>query len=218
MTSLTWNDEAVQLLERYVREHTKSDGEIDWSDTPSVLPGRTPEEARSKWKNMRRGPKGDVQSIVPDLDPDQPSFQKLFEYLRDRERSLKQISNYFNVSPKTIEEKIAGMDEKGYRLSTSREHYSITTSTVPQVNPPEISIQDLMGKRFCIAVASDIHGGSRHSQPTSLNRFIKLAHDEYGVRHVMVPGDPTDGVYVYRGHLDSLIPQCRPMTRDRSWM
>lgn len=214
MPDLKWNDDADRVLRQRANEFTKPDGEVDWPSVLVHLPGRTKGSAESRLYRLTH----DKLSNPTDEDDDQPSFQKLFEYLRDRERSLKQISNHFNVSPKTIEYKIAGMDEKGYRLSISREHYSVTTSTVPQVNPPAISIQDLMGKHFCIAVASDIHATSRHSQPTSLNRFIKFAYEEYNVRHVMVPGDLTDGVYVYRGHIDSLIPQARPMTRDRSWM
>ena len=214
---LEWTDEAVQLLREYVKTHTKKDGEIDWSSTATNLSGRSPQEARSKWKNMRRRD-GEPSNSNTGAEQDQPSFQRLFEYLRDRERSLKQISNHFNVSPKMIEEKISQMSEKGYRLTISQESYLVSTSTVSQINPPQISIDDLSSKSFCIAVASDFHAGSRYSQPTSLNRFIKLAYEEYGVRHVMVPGDLTDGVFVYRGHLDELIPQCRPMTRDRSWM
>jgi biotin operon repressor len=198
MTGLTWNDEAVILLEQYVREHTREDGEIDWTASPSFLPGRTSEEARSKWKYMRRQSGGQQNLIPPETDENQPSFQKLFEFIRDRPKSLKHISNHFGVSPKTVEDKISQMDEKGYRLTISREHYLITTSTVPQVNPPEISISDLMGKHFCIAVASDIHSGSRYAQPTSLNRFIKLAYQEFGVRHVFMPGDLSDGVFAYR--------------------
>jgi len=218
MTGLIWNDEAVLLLEKYVSEHIGKDGEIDWRTSPSFLPGRTPEEARSKWKNMRRRTGGTSESIVPDLDPDQPSFQKLFEYLRDRERSLKQISNHFSVSPKTIEDKIAQMDEKGYRILKSDNDISITTSLTSEQNPPEIRTEDLKGKSFSFAVASDWHAGSKHAQPTHLNQFIKFAYDDHEVRHIMVPGDLTDGAFVYGPkHLDDLIPNVRPPNRQRTW-
>jgi hypothetical protein len=218
MSILTWNAEAIALLEQYAKEHTQGSGKINWTDIPSVMPGRTPEAARTQWKRMRRVT-GALQDIVaPEPDSDRPTHQEIFVYLRDQERSLKKIANHFNVSPKTIEEKIAAMDAGGYNVVIHENEFAVRTSTTPDANPQEVSIAELMGKSFCFAIASDIHAISKYAQPTALNQFIKYAYEEYGARHIMVPGDLTDGAFVYRGHLDEMIPQARPMDRTRVWM
>lgn len=218
MPSLVWNDEATHLLEEYVREHTQADGEIDWTAIASYLPGRSTEAARTHWKRIRDRSGKLGAPAGSETEEDQPSFQKLFEYLRDRQRSLKQIANHFSVSPKVIEDKIAQMDDKGYRVLRSENTVSVTTSLTAEESPPEIRVEDLRGRSFFFAVASDWHAGSKHSQPTRLNQFIKFAYEDHGVRHVMVPGDLTDGAFVYGPkHIDDLIPAVRPASRQRTW-
>lgn len=214
-TDLKWNADADAILRREAARHTQQDGTIDWKQVIPHLPGRNQSSAESRLYRLTH----DKLAIPPETtEDDQPSFQKLFEYLRDRERSLKQISNHFNVSPKTIEDKIAQMDDKGYNIVIHQDGFAVTTSTSAQTPPPEVTVEELKGKSFTFAIASDLHAISKYAQPTALNQFVKLAYEEHGVRHVMIPGDLTDGVYVYRGHLDEMIPQARPLDRTRSWM
>ena len=214
-TDLKWNADADAILRREAARHTQQDGTIDWKQVMPHLPGRNQSSAESRFYRLTHN----KLALPPETtEDDQPSFQKLFEYLRDRERSLKQIANHFNVSPKTIEDKIAQMDEKGYNVVIHKDEFAVQTGTTPAPNPQEVSIAELMGKSFCFAIASDTHATSKYAQPTALNQFVKYAYEAYGVRHIMVPGDLTDGAFVYRGHLDEMIPQARPMDRTRVWM
>lgn len=45
---------------------------------------------------------------------------------------------------------------------------------------------------------------------------MRIAHDEYGVRHFVQPGDITAGIYGYRGFEEDLIPTIVPRHRDFS--
>ena len=214
---LPWNKEADILLIKLVEIHTLDDKTVDFDKVQESFPARTVHACRSRWDRLKHGK---VARKIEDLvsEDDRPSYQQLFEFLRDNTNNLEDIANKFDVSPKRIREKLDEMEIMGYALVIGKGSYAIITSTVPQVAPPEIRIADLQGKTFNIGVASDWQAGSKWAQPTALNQFIKYAYEEYDVRHMMVPGDPTDGAYVYGPrHIDNLIPQCRPQSRKHCW-
>ena len=213
---LPWTPESDRLLLSLVEKNTDSDsGWVDWNEVGEHFPARTHEACRMRVRYLAQKT-ADTGVAVSD---DRPTFQELFQLLRDHPQTLEQISNHFDRSPKHIKDKLDQMESKGYALVVAHDSFAVRTSTLPEAAPPEIRIADLMGRSFSFAVASDWHAGSKHSQPTRLNQFIKLAYEEHGVRHVMVPGDLTDGAYVYGAkHIDDLIPSVRPLNRQRTWM
>src|SRR3990167_9001434 len=212
---LPWTPESDRLLLKLVEKNTDSDnGWVDWVEVVTHFPARTSEACRMRVRYLAQ-----QDTAVMVSQDDRPTFQELFQLLRDHPQTLEQISNHFDRSPKHIKDKLDQMEAKGYALVVTQDNFAVKTSTLPEAAPPEIRIADLMGKSFSFAIASDWHVGSKHSQPTRLNQFLKLAYEEHGVRHVMVPGDLTDGAFVYgQRHLDDLIPNVRPLNRSRTWM
>ena len=212
MADLPWNTEADQQLVKKAKEFTDEEGHIDWDRVSKDFPARTGKACESRWYKLEHS------LTVPSINRD-PTFQDLFDELRDNPRTLEEISNEFDRSPRYIQEKLEEMESKGYNLIISGGSFAVQTSTLPQAPPPPISIADLVNtKNFCIAIASDWHVGSQHSQPTRLNEFLKLATEEYGAKHVFIAGDVTDGAYVYgQKHIDNLIPHVRPLNRNRVW-
>lgn len=49
------------------------------------------------------------------------------------------------------------------------------------------------------AEISDTHAGSQYFDPKALDLFLKIAEEEYGIKHVHHSGDLVDGVGVYSG-------------------
>ena len=213
---LPWNKDADALLSKLVVTHTSKTG-VDWEAVSAPFPARTSSACEARWWRLEKDMSMAEGDTIVELE-DIPTHPQLFDLLKDRPHTLEQISNAFDRGPDIIRERLEEMEEGGYNLVIGKNSFSVITSTVPNVNPPPINISELMGKHFCIAIASDWHTGSKHAQPTHLNEFLKLATEEYGVRHVFVPGDPTDGAYVYGPkHIDNLIPQVRPLNRKRTW-
>ena len=213
--TLPWNKDATDLLLRLADVYKGPRGGRDWEQISGHFPARTGKACECHWLRLQAREDAVITDTTID---DPPSYQQLFTEIRDNPKTLTQLSNKFDRSPKVIRRKLDEMEEAAYNLVITKDHFAVQTSTRPTKQPPEISIADLMGREFCIAIASDWHAGSQDAQPTSQNEFIHYAYQKYGVRHILVPGDLTDGVYVYRGHLNNLIPQVRPLTRSMAWM
>ena len=219
-SGLPWNDEADSLLIKQVEKHSKDNNTlINWDTVKEAFPARTKSACRGRWDRLKHEKLQSGRSLN-DIDVEErPSYQQLFEVMRDHPRSLEWLANKFDRPPKTIREKIDEMETKGYNLVIGRKSFAVVTSTRSNIQPPDINIAELMGKSFNIAIASDWHAGSKVTQPTYLNQFIKLAYEEYDVRHIFHPGDIFDGAYVYGPkHIDNLIPQVRPLNRKRGGM
>ena len=218
-SGLPWNDEADSLLIKQVEKHSKDNNTlINWDIVKEAFPARTKSACRGRWDRLKHD-KLQGGRTLNDIDvEDHPTYQQLFEVMRDHPRTLEWLANKFDRSPKAIQEKLNEMEGKSYNLVISKQSFAVVTSTAPAA-PSDISITELAGKSINLAIASDWHAGSKHSQPTRLKQFIKYAYEEYDVRHFFVPGDPMDGAYVYGPkHLDNLIPQVRPLNRKRVWM
>lgn len=215
MAGLPWGFESNQLLLRAGEEFKDDKGKPDFAKIKKkYFPARTERGCKDQyWRLTKEAAKA---ATADQIDP--PSYHELFKAMKDSPMSLMALSNKFDRSPKVIKRKIEEMEEKGYNVVVMRDQFAVQTSTKPQVDPPHISIADLMGTEFNIAVASDWHCGSKDAQPTSLNKFLQYAYEEFDVRHTFVPGDVTDGIKVYRGHLDNLIPESRPIDNAHSWV
>lgn len=183
--------------------------EMTWEEAAAAyFPGRTSEGCRIKHSRMPAQEEGKEGELSP---------HDLFIYLRDHPHTLAEICDQFGRSPSDILSILEKMEGFGYKVQESKNRLSITTIHLPAATLPEVSISDMMGKQFNIAVASDIHAGGRHSQPTSLNKFIQYVYKEYDVRHVFSPGDEFTGVYGYRGHEKDMIPSTVPTDRKEAW-
>lgn len=147
---------------------------------------------------------------------------KIVEALKGGPRTLTQVADLLDVSPKAAQKVIDQMRKDGFRIVLSNQRLQIDTAVTNQPGEykPRRLVADMadVSGVISIGIGSDLHSGSVHSQPTAYNRFIEIAYEQYGVRHFIDPGDVTAGVFGYRGQELDLIPEIRPRDRkDSIW-
>lgn len=137
----------------------------------------------------------------------------MYRYLRDEPRSLRQICDKFDKSPKFVRNVLTEMQGIGFNVIEAKAGAIIPTKAFPKVQLPDVSIADMLGDEVNILLIGDNHSGSNKSQPTQMNRTIQYAAEEFGVTKVFHHGDFTAGIYGYRGQEQDLIPAARPVSR-----
>lgn len=143
-----------------------------------------------------------------------PENHELFEILRKRPVSLQSLSEKFDRSVSTIKDMIDRMELAGYVIERERNTVHVDTAAHPKVEfSPARTLADEQGQEIIFGVVSDTHAGSTHSQPSAINSFVKIAYEDYGIRHIFMPGDLTAGVGGYRGQNLDLLPSIRPYDR-----
>lgn len=134
----------------------------------------------------------------------------LFRYLKNHPRTLEEICARFDRSPATIRTVIDEMKAEGYHLVIAEdERHSIPIDVRPQVDTPAETIAGEPGMVVALGLFSELHAGSRFSQPSAWKKAHDIAYEEYGVRHFIHPGDMTAGLFGYRGQSEDLISAAR---------
>jgi transposase-like protein len=146
-----------------------------------------------------------------------PTDHQLFDVLRNSPKTLAELSRIFDRSSESILKRLDTLEVEGWHLVREEDQFSVPVSLRPQVETPVPTIADLAGRDIRLGISSDLHAGSRWSQPTAYNRFRKIAYEEYGVRVFLEPGDKTAGIYGYKGQDQDLMPECRPISRQESY-
>lgn len=141
------------------------------------------------------------------------STHEIFEFLKDRPRSLSELARKFDRAPETMLSKLNEMEAAGYMLVRTPGAVSIPVAK-PHIATPAKTIADEVGMDVALGFISDTHAGDKHSQPSAIRKCAEIMGNDYGVRHFFSPGDLTTGVYVYRGQDNDLIPSCRPARRE----
>jgi hypothetical protein len=127
--------------------------------------------------------------------------QKVLTVLRERPHSLGDLADRLDRGRTAVEAALAQMLQDNYGILRQDDQVSLPAYTPPDPLP---TLYDDRAQRISFAVMSDLHFGSRHIQASALLRFIRLAHDEYGITRFFVPGDLTAGYGVYRGQQNDL--------------
>jgi hypothetical protein len=153
---------------------------------------------------------GDMVGCV--VEPPDTLLEGLADYIRNTPRSLKDLSEHFDRSESSILEAVDALRAAHMNVIESRGEVEISTVTVESPRQAEIVMQEAR-KEFIIGIASDLHFGSKHQQYTWLQEFVSYAW-ERGVRHILVPGDITAGLGVYRGQLHDLFAVSADEQRD----
>jgi hypothetical protein len=155
------------------------------------------------------------QEQVKKVEPAQvarkrPANEELFSLLKAHPYTLDELSKKFDRSKETVLEWINQMKKDGYVITEEAETVSFTGNTKPTAPEKLITtLADEAGQVITFAACSDLHAGSAYSQPTNHQKFLDIAYNEYGVRHVFDPGDKTTGVGGYRGQEHDMIPALR---------
>lgn len=182
------------------------------------MPLVTLERRLREWRQKREvslaveEPKTEDESILEDINSD---YLKLFKILKKGPVSLRDLSLKFDRSEHTIFEWIQEMEDLGYAITkTQQQKVFINTVRPPKVDFSGTGLTEEEGVDISFAVVSDTHAGSTHSQPSAIKRFLDIAYNEYGVRHVIHPGDLTTGVGGYRGQELDIVEAVRPRSRN----
>lgn len=176
---------------------------------------RSEYESSGEWEVLAEEYQNKPEKVLPAVSvPSEkplPTNEELFDILRKAPVSLGELSRRFDRSEATIDGLIRRMESAGYVIERSHRRVYVNTAKTPRVDfAPADTLADQEGQEFSFAVASDLHSGSTHSQPSAYYKFINIAYNEYGVRHVFDPGDKTTGVGGYRGQNIDLIEPIRP--------
>lgn len=168
-----------------------------------------------EWKQIRNsGGAAITTESVTDI-PANITHQQMFTWLKDTPVSLAELSRRMDRSEATVLRVIEEMEAAGYAISRSERQVAINTLEVPKaVYAPARTLADEVGHDIVFGVISDTHAGSIASQPSAIRSFVDIAQNEYGVQHIVVPGDVTAGVNGYRGQELDLVPAIRPAGRD----
>ena len=112
--------------------------------------------------------------------------------------SLRDLSEYLDRSEATVMQMLDEMKRMGFKVQ--RDHRQ---AVLPDVPVTDYQVQPLFDPGetvdICMGIVSDTHGGSRFEQVTALKDFVHVAHEEYGVKHMLHCGDAFAGMGVYRG-------------------
>jgi hypothetical protein len=143
---------------------------------------------------------------------------KLLKKLKDSPKTITQLAEIFDRSPQTIEAAIVQL-ERTHNVLRTRRTVSISTTEKPIIDfKPNFTLADLgTGIELNIGLDSDLHAGGNQSQPSALNRFREIAYKEFGVRVFLKSGDLTQGIYMYRGWTEDIIPISKPIDRPNSY-
>jgi hypothetical protein len=185
--------------------------EQSWADISDEL-DRSEKSCQSRWDRLLH----DRLVIEVEEETDTPTKQELFRFMADKPRTITELCNKWDRSPDVIRLKIAELKADGYEISETQDRTSIAVASKPEGQSVDDALADLEGQEFSIAIASDLHVGSRHSQPTQHAAFIRKAYEDFGVRHIINPGDTFAGVFGYRGQTRDLMPYARPTGRSEA--
>lgn len=126
---------------------------------------------------------------------------KVIEILRTKPRSLSEIADRLDRGRTVVDDCIQQMMRDNYGIVIQENKVSLPPYVPP---PPMPTLCDGHQNRIRFAVLSDPHFGSKYIQTSALLRFLKIAHDDYGITRFLWTGDLTAGVGVYRGQANDL--------------
>jgi len=208
-----WTPEEIARLKRYGRlravnpstwtfERIRNDG----------FPDRTVPSVNQAFNRYVAPELGEMMSSVVD-DPapvDEVDYEALRRFLEEP-RSLAEICNRYDRSPQTVKAWLRTLEAGGFRVvRTERERVSVLTTPAGTSTWAQPFERD-RGAVIPLGVLSDVHAGGLYAQPSALRRFTDICYHEYGVRHFLIAGDVTTGLYVYRGQSEDLVPAARPL-------
>jgi len=208
MRSRPWKDgelaSAIETLRRHtraieaIREHNKK-----WRT------GRTVNSLAHKLRAEGLGGLPDYLRIAAQRRDDIPvedQVRQLVDIVRKAKAlSAADLCNRLDVSPRRLAQLVTTAQAAGFRIQApTGDHVALDLSTGPDRNQVHRLPIEPVKDRLVVAVASDIHFASRLHRRECLEDFVRIAAQDYGVRHVMVPGDVTAGINMYRGQLNEI--------------
>jgi predicted phosphodiesterase len=185
-----WSGELLYRL------HTSGGGSLNWRQVvehTGLTLAKCRHRVRKHVENLKI--RGDVRK--------ERSFcgipaSALVNALRRGPLSYQQLSAVFDRSEVTMRQVTADMIANGY--SVVRDQRKVVLPDTPAVDfEPEPLFRSGDTVDISFGVVSDTHGGSHFEQVTALQDFCHIAQEEFGIKHILHPGDAFAGRGVYRG-------------------
>jgi hypothetical protein len=120
--------------------------------------------------------------------------------IRNRPMTLRQLSRQFDRSEDTLAGAIGALKERDLHIVETTQGVVLDTRTAPTLPPTTLDLDSMV---LTLAVASDLHCGSKAQQITNLIRFERYAV-ERGAQAILHTGDLFAGLNVYRGQINDL--------------
>jgi predicted phosphodiesterase len=191
-TALRLLANATGLLEGYRGGHAKA---ASWR--PVEAGKAVAAEAPPKAVEMPKV--ANVES--PPVPTGKQSPERFVELLKHAKRNVKfpELCDRLDLSPRKCSALIEDAKGAGLYIDVAHDHVSFRVPEPDLETTPQVGPAPVVSGRSVIAVASDLHFGSRYTMREHIKDFIHIAY-ESGARQVFVPGDITDGVYPDRIH------------------
>lgn len=165
------------------------------------------------WKSLKYAVQNmEEEEKAEEVQPE-PVNKELFDALKKGPVSVYELSRMFDRSDTTIKGWISDMQAAGYMVQEQNNVVEALKKPTTVFKPAR-TLADEAGQELSFAWVSDQHAGSSHAQPSAIRKFVDIAYNEYGVRHILCPGDLTTGIFGYRGQEWDMIPALRSLLRN----
>ena len=135
---------------------------------------------------------------------DEKLQKKLKNYIKDNPVTLSELSSKFGISKNKLKKEIRDIKKQGVYIAEQKEYHKPTKYYIPLKLPQQ---KPLKVDTDYFALTSDWHIGSKYAEEECLLDYLDTIKD-YGIKDVFVGGDILDGVNVYQGQVNDLLPDC----------
>lgn len=205
MTKRPWTKAEVKALLKTMSDHTSIQGAVR-AHNAVWKTGRTVASADMQTRRAGYGGYGLLLKAPPNGLAELPLADRvkdLVTYLKKRPAaSNRDVCDRLDISPKRLEELVEAAHRAGYTEieAPTRDSLALNVKAPPidRLTVHRLPIEPVKDD-LVFAVASDIHFASKLHRRECLTDFLNIAYHDYGVRHVMNPGDIVAGMNMYRG-------------------
>lgn len=127
--------------------------------------------------------------------PPPDDVRRLVDLCRARPRSLRDVCDALNCSPRAAEELLEHARSAGYTVDVAGDAVAWRRPDAElRIAAATATIKPCTGSRFKLGVCSDLHFGSKYTMREQLEEYARSAYAQ-GVRVFVVAGDLLDGCY-----------------------
>lgn len=125
-------------------------------------------------------------------------IESLLQAIKDKPRTLKELSLGFDRSEDTIRRAIEQLKVLSYEITQTEGECHLWSTKTPGIVAPSTILWDKETWRFKLGLISDSHWGSKASQMSGLIKAVDIMYD-CGIRDILHCGDLNAGRNVYKG-------------------
>lgn len=132
-------------------------------------------------------------------------ISRLLSLTKNKNKTMFDLCNILNISPKKLFELVEIVKGNGYNIKVIDKNSILLDTTAYPLRNKNISFKTSKIKnKFKIAFCGDLHNGSTLAKHKEFIDYVNVCY-ETGVRDIVVAGDITAGINMYRGQNNELI-------------